>query len=133
VAEGEVAAGGLVDLEGWHETVNPVHIERLVGANVEPGEAQAVGVVAVVAAAEFVVFDVESEETLVAAQDVIGDGVHNRRAGFFNRHLRRLQDDVRLWWRRKEFAPRVGFFSAGDVYQKEYQQDRTHDNSSNGR
>ena len=129
VAEGEVAAGGFVDLEGWHETVNPVHIERLVGANVEPGEAQAVGVVTVVAAAKFVVFDVEGKEAFVAAQNVVGNGVHNRLAGFFNGYLRRLQDDVGLR-RRKKFAPGVRFFGMSSSGNQENQQGKTHDNDS---
>ena len=65
MAEGEVGAGGFVGVESWHEAVDPVGIEGLFGTHVKPGDTQAVGVVAVVAAAEFVVFNIEGEEAVV--------------------------------------------------------------------
>ena len=117
MAEAVVGAGGFVALEGGNEAVNPVHIKGLVGTDVEPGETQTVGVVAVVAAAELVVFDIEGEEALVAAQDVLRQFVHDGFARFFHGHFRRLQDDVGAFavFGREELAPMVDGFGVRDA------------------
>ena len=88
MAEGEVGAGGFIGVESRHEAVDPVGIEGLFGTHVKPGDTQAVGVVTVVAAAEFVVFDIEGEEAVVAVQDVF-------RYAFDQRFLRLFDGDFR--------------------------------------
>ena len=88
MAEGEVGAGGFIGVESWHEAVDPVGIEGLLGTHVKPGDAQAVGVVTIVAAAEFVVFNIEGEEAVVAVEDVF-------RYAFDQRFLRLFDGDFR--------------------------------------